>query len=57
MGDEDMPKNKDFNVLDKLVERAYKAIGKKLSTKDRKKLPDSAYCGPGRSFPVTDCKH
>lgn len=29
----------------------------KLSTKKRKSLPDSAFCGPGRSFPVNDCAH
>lgn len=30
---------------------------KKLTTKQRKNLPDSAFCGPGRSFPVPDCAH
>jgi len=30
---------------------------KKLTTKDRKKLRESTFCGPGRSFPVPDCKH
>ena len=30
---------------------------KKLSTEKRKKLPDSAFCGPNRSFPVPDCAH
>ncbi len=29
----------------------------KLSTKSRKGLPGSAFCGPDRSFPVPDCKH
>jgi len=29
----------------------------KLSTKKRKKLPDSVFCGPDRSFPVNDCAH
>lgn len=29
----------------------------KLSTKQRKKLSSSSFCGPGRSFPVPDCKH
>ena len=28
-----------------------------LSTEQRKKLPDSAFCGPNRSFPVPDCAH
>lgn len=30
---------------------------KKLTTKDRKKLKKSTFCGPNRSFPVNDCKH
>jgi len=30
---------------------------KKLTTKDRKKLPKAVYCGPGQSFPCNDCKH
>ena len=38
-------------------ERADKAMGKKLTTKDRKKLKKSTFCGPGRSFPVPDCAH
>jgi len=29
----------------------------KLRAKDRKKLPDSAFCGPGRSFPAHDATH
>lgn len=29
----------------------------KLSTKSRDALPDSAFCGPGRSFPVADKAH
>jgi hypothetical protein len=29
----------------------------KLSTKKRNSLPDSAFCGPNRSFPVPDCAH
>jgi len=30
---------------------------KKLTTKDRKKLKKSTFCGPNRSFPVNDCRH
>lgn len=48
---------KSFDPLDKLIERANKVMGKKLTTKDRKKLKKSTFCGPGRSFPVPDCKH
>jgi hypothetical protein len=29
----------------------------KLSAAERKKLPDSAFCGPNRTFPVPDCAH
>lgn len=29
----------------------------KLSAAERKKLPNSAFCGPGRSFPAHDCSH
>lgn len=29
----------------------------KLKTSARKALPDSAFCGPNRSFPVPDCAH
>lgn len=47
----------ELDILDKLIERADKAMGKKLSTKKRKKLKDSVFCGPGRSFPVNDCAH
>lgn len=28
-----------------------------LTTKKRRTLPPSAFCGPNRSFPVTDCNH
>ena len=45
------------DYLDKLIDRANKAMSKKLTTKDRKKLKKSTFCGPGRSFPVPDCKH
>jgi len=45
--------------LDKLITRANKAmeVAKPLTTKQRKKMKKSTFCGPGRSFPVNDCKH
>ena len=49
--------------LNQLIDRANKAIGKDkedaapLTTKKRKSLPKSSFCGPGRSFPVNDCAH
>lgn len=47
------------NNLNSVFERAQKAldVAKKLTTKDRKALKSSTYCGPGRSFPVNDCQH
>lgn len=40
-------------------DRANKALedAKKLTTKDRKKLKSTTFCGPNRSFPVPDCQH
>jgi len=29
----------------------------KLTTKDRKALPDSKFAGPGRSYPIPDREH
>ena len=48
-----------MNHLDKLIARANKAIeiAKPLTTKQRKKMKKSTFCGPNRSFPVPDCKH
>lgn len=46
-----------LEYLDKIINRANEAMGKKLTTKDRKKLKKSTFCGPNRSFPVPDCKH
>lgn len=46
-------------TLSNVTARAKMAIeeSKKLTTKDRKKLQKSTFCGPNRSFPVPDCKH
>ena len=30
---------------------------KKLSTKTRNKMKDSSFCGPNRSYPISDCAH
>ena len=32
-------------------------ISKKLTTKDRKGMKSTTFCGPNRSFPVPDCEH
>jgi hypothetical protein len=51
----------DMDYSNKLITKANKVMGKevgaKLTTKQRKKLKDSTFCGPGRSFPVNDCAH
>lgn len=49
----------NINTLKGLIARANRvmATGKKLTTKDRKKLKSSSFCGPNKSFPVPDCKH
>jgi hypothetical protein len=41
-----------LNYLEELLE-----YSKELTTKDRKKMKKSTFCGPGRSFPVNDCQH
>ncbi len=41
-----------FDSANKAIERAAK-----LTTKQRKKMKSSTFCGPGRSFPVNDCAH
>lgn len=48
-----------MDYLKGLIDRANKAIevAKPLTTKQRKKMKKSTFCGPGRSFPVNDCKH
>jgi hypothetical protein len=45
--------------IDKVNESIKNAdeVAKKLTTKDRKGLKSSTFCGPNRSFPVPDCKH
>jgi hypothetical protein len=45
--------------LKEAIDKVNKAVEKsaKLTTKQRKKLKKSQFCGPGRSFPVNDCAH
>jgi len=49
----------DDKTLKNVIERAKAAIEKAapLTTKQRKKMKAGTFCGPGRSFPVNDCKH
>ena len=46
-------------MSESIYEKASQAIerAKKLTTKQRKALKKSTFCGPGRSFPVNDCAH
>jgi len=46
-----------LKAYDAMLKRANKAMAKKLTTKDRKKLKGGTFCGPNRSFPIPDCKH
>ena len=46
-----------IDSLDKVIEKAYDVMGKKLTTKQRKALKPETYCGPQKSFPVNDCAH
>jgi|11_taG_2_1085331.scaffolds.fasta_scaffold00231_15 hypothetical protein len=45
----------DWNLLDLALTGIME--DKALTTEQRKDLPDSAFCGPNRSFPVPDCAH
>jgi len=49
--------SKKITTLKGLIAKANKVMGKTLTTKDRKKLKKNTFCGPGKSFPVPDCKH
>ncbi len=42
--------------VDKAIERADE-VAKKLTTKDRKAMKSTTFCGPNRSFPCNDCQH
>ena len=38
-------KSKEIGTLDKIIENAYIAMNKKLTTKQRKKMKKSVFCG------------
>jgi len=48
---------KEGAAMVKLVIPAGELIEAKLSSAARNKLPDSAFCGPGRSYPAHDAAH
>lgn len=50
-------KKKKLNIIDELIVRANIAMGKELTTKERKKLRKTVFCGPNRTFPCHDCAH
>ena len=52
-----MDEIENLNTLSGLIAKANRVMGKKLTTKDRKQMKDSTFCGPNKSFPVPDCKH
>lgn len=45
-----------WNLLDMCMEHEV-AEDARLTAEQRKALPDEAFCGPNRSFPVPDCAH
>jgi hypothetical protein len=47
----------EWELLDLALQGALLNEDASLSAEERKKLPDSAFCGPNRSFPVSDCAH
>lgn len=52
---EDSSVEVDWYLLDAAL--STEVADKMLTTEERKNLPDSAFCGPERSFPVPDCAH
>jgi hypothetical protein len=47
----------DWELLDLALSALTMNEDAQLSTEKRNELPDSAFCGPDRSFPVHDCAH
>ena len=47
------------DILTTLINKANKVMekGKALTTKQRKKMKSTTFCGPGRSFPVPNCRY
>lgn len=51
--------NNTIDILTTLINKANKVMeeGKALTTKQRKKMKSTTFCGPGRSFPVPNCRY
>ena len=47
----------DWHLLDLALDSMVNQEDARLTTEQRNELPDSAFCGPERSFPVPDCAH
>ena len=47
----------DWELLDLAMQGILIQEDAQLTTEARKALPDSAFCGPERSFPIPDCAH
>ena len=47
----------EMKEKEEISEEEFEAADAKLSSEKRKKLPESAFCGPDRLFPVPDCAH
>lgn len=47
----------DWEMLDFALSGMLLQEDAQLTAEQRKELPDSAFCGPDRSFPVNDCAH
>jgi len=47
----------DWQILDLALSALTMKEGLQLTAEARNSLPDSAFCGPERSFPIHDCAH
>ena len=47
----------DWQFLDLALQGMLMQEDAQLTTEKRNELPDSAFCGPERSFPIPDCAH
>src|SRR6056300_546050 len=54
---EDSEELVDWEILDLALQGILRGEDAELSTEARNELPDSAFCGPERSFPIPDCAH
>lgn len=55
--DDESSESIDWELLDLAMQGMLVQEDAQLSTEKRNELPDSAFCGPERSFPIPDCSH